>query len=77
MDLTGYFWLIFRDKNQIEPFEKFSIPLHAFKPFQPIHLEVVCRNAESDQKCKVYLSLTLERVSIHQLTITIAFTKLC
>ena len=33
MDLTGYFWLIFRDKYQLEPFEKLSIPLFAFRPF--------------------------------------------
>ena len=33
MDLTGFFWLVFRDKNQIEPFEKFCIPLYAFKAF--------------------------------------------
>lgn len=48
MDLTGYFWLIFRDKNQIEPFEKLCIPLFAFKPFQPVHLELITRTPESD-----------------------------
>ena len=62
IDLNGFFWLVFRDKNQIEPFEKFCVPLHALKPFQPVHLEIVTRNPDSDQKCKIYASLTLERV---------------
>jgi hypothetical protein len=60
-DLNGYFWLIFKDRNQIEPFEKFNIPLYAFKDYQPVHLELECRNPDAEQKCKIYLSLTLER----------------
>jgi len=64
MDASGYFWVILRDRNQVEPFEKFNIPLHAFKDFQPIHLEVICRNQMSDQKTKVYLSLCLERPTL-------------
>ena len=32
-----------------------------FKPFDPIHLEVVCRNEEYEAKCKLYITLTLER----------------
>jgi len=75
MDLTGYFWLIFKDKNQIEPFEKFNIPLYAFKAFQPIHLEIQCRNPESQQKCKIYLSLTLERVLLLFLIPFLAYVK--
>jgi hypothetical protein len=63
LDLTGYFWMVFKDKNQIDPFEKVCVPLGAFKAFQPIHVELVCRNKDSDQKTKIYLSLTLERVS--------------
>lgn len=40
LDLTGYFWLIFKDKNQLQPFEKLCIPLYAFRAFQPVHLEI-------------------------------------
>jgi len=76
MDLTGYFWITFKDKNQIEPFEKFCIPLYAFKAFAPVHLEIICRNPESDQKTKVYLSLALERVRILKVIICIASPKL-
>jgi hypothetical protein len=64
LDLSGYFWLVFRDKNQVEPFERLCIPLYAFKAFAPVHLEIICKNPESNQKCKIYLSLTLERVRI-------------
>lgn len=61
MDLTGYFWLTFFDWNKNEAFEEFSIPLYAFKVFQPVHLEILCRNPDSDKVCKIYLSLTLEK----------------
>ena len=60
LDLSGYFWLIFKDKNQIEPFEMLSVPLYAFKAFQPVHLEIESR-APEQPKCKIYISLTLER----------------
>jgi hypothetical protein len=42
IDLSGYLWLTFKDKNSEErPLEKVVIPLFAFRPYQPVHLEIV------------------------------------
>lgn len=42
LDTTGFVWLIFKDKASQRVIEKVVIPLFAFRPFQPVHLEVIC-----------------------------------
>lgn len=43
LDMSGYVWLIFRDKNNNNQIvEKVVIPLFGFRAFQPVHLEIVC-----------------------------------
>ena len=43
LDLSGFLWIVFRDRNNQggQPFEKITIPLFAFRPFQPVHLEII------------------------------------
>ena len=62
LDLSGFLWVTLRDKNAIEPIERFNIPLEYFIPFTPVHLEVHCRNKnEEETNCKFYCSFVLER----------------
>ena len=62
IDLSGYLWVTLRDKNSIEPIQKFSIPLDYFRPFTPVHLEVHCPGKGPEESvCKFYCSMVLER----------------
>lgn len=49
IDLSGFLWITLRDKNRIEPIEKFNIPLDYFNHFVPVHLEVHCRNNSEEE----------------------------
>jgi hypothetical protein len=41
IDMSGYLWVQFKDKNKSsQTIEKLVIPLFAFRPFQPVHLEI-------------------------------------
>lgn len=42
IDMSGYLWVQFKDKGRpgAETFEKLVVPLFAFRPFQPVHLEI-------------------------------------
>jgi hypothetical protein len=61
IDLTGFIWFTLRDKQTIEPIERFCLPLYMFKPYQPVHTEIWLRNADLEARCKVYVSLVLEK----------------
>ena len=61
IDLSGFLWISLRDKNAIEPIEKFAIPLEYFIPFTPVHLEVHCRSKGEEAGWRFYCSLVLER----------------
>ena len=63
IDLTGFIWITFRDRHSIEPIERFCLPLYLFKPFQPVNVEIHCRNADFESRCKVFMSFVLEKVS--------------
>lgn len=61
IDLSGFLWVTLKDKNSLEPIEKFSIPLEYFHPFVPIHMEIHCKGKGEETPCKFYVSFVLER----------------
>lgn len=57
----GYLYLSLRDRNvQEAPIEELYVPLSQLRPFTPLNLEIVCRNAEYAARPRMFVSITLE-----------------
>ena len=63
-DISGYFWVILKDKSKLADMEigSFSLPVEGLVPFQPLHLELVVPHRNQDQpSMSFYLTICLEK----------------
>jgi len=65
--IDGFITILLKDRFQLNPLQKVTLPLNNLRPYHPVHLDFLLEHIEDDgSRSHLYMSLTLEDTPIYK-----------